>query len=149
MTVMMLDRRQTTAFEQYQGDAALVRRPHDAADFSIKGEGRHGRYNRCVQLFDFMNFKTTFTIFIVLLIICICDRLFLPHPSWLSVIAAAVMGVWSLVLFVSDNGPLPTFDRARTVGLRGSKLSLYEGGVRVPCIAWAPALVKALSSNAS
>jgi arylsulfatase A-like enzyme len=47
----------------------------------------------------------------------------------------------SLVLFVSDNGPLPTFERARTAGLRGSKLSLYEGGVRVPCIAWGPGLV--------
>lgn len=47
----------------------------------------------------------------------------------------------TLVLFLSDNGPLPTFDRARTVGLRGSKLSLYEGGLRVPCIAWGPRLV--------
>src|SRR5699024_9879907 len=47
----------------------------------------------------------------------------------------------TLVIFLSDNGPLPTFDRARTVGLRGSKLSLYEGGLRVPCIAWGPRLV--------
>jgi arylsulfatase A-like enzyme len=47
----------------------------------------------------------------------------------------------TLVLFLSDNGPLPTFDRARTVGLRGSKLSLHEGGVRVPCIAWGPGLI--------
>jgi arylsulfatase A-like enzyme len=53
----------------------------------------------------------------------------------------------TLVLFLSDNGPLPTFDRARTVGLRGSKLSLYEGGVRVPCIAWGPGLVPAGVTN--
>jgi arylsulfatase A-like enzyme len=53
----------------------------------------------------------------------------------------------TLVLFVSDNGPLPTFNRARTVGLRGSKLSLYEGGLRVPCIAWGPRLVPAGVTN--
>lgn len=41
----------------------------------------------------------------------------------------------TLVIFTSDNGPLPTFDGARTGGLRGSKLSLYEGGVRLPFIA--------------
>ncbi len=48
----------------------------------------------------------------------------------------------TLVLFLGDNGPLPTFDRARAGGLRGSKLSLYEGGIRVPCIAWGPGLVQ-------
>src|SRR5581483_12203474 len=49
----------------------------------------------------------------------------------------------TLVLFLSDNGPLPTFNRARTVGLRGGKLSLYEGGIRVPCIACWPGTVPA------
>ncbi len=44
----------------------------------------------------------------------------------------------TLVLFLGDNGPLPTFGQSRTTGLRGSKLSLYEGGIRVPCIAWWP-----------
>jgi arylsulfatase A-like enzyme len=53
----------------------------------------------------------------------------------------------TLVIFLSDNGPLPTFDRARTAGLRGSKLSLYEGGLRVPCIAWAPRLVPSGVTN--
>jgi arylsulfatase A-like enzyme len=47
----------------------------------------------------------------------------------------------TVVLFLSDNGPLPTFARARSAGLRGSKLSLYEGGIRVPFIAWGPGLV--------
>jgi arylsulfatase A-like enzyme len=40
----------------------------------------------------------------------------------------------TIVIFTSDNGPLPSFDHARTGGLRGSKLSLYEGGIRVPFI---------------
>lgn len=49
----------------------------------------------------------------------------------------------TLVLFLGDNGPLPTFDQTRTAGLRGSKLSLYEGGIRVPLIAWWPGHVPA------
>jgi arylsulfatase A-like enzyme len=40
----------------------------------------------------------------------------------------------TLVLFSSDNGAMPTFGGRRTGGLRGSKLSLYEGGIRVPMI---------------
>ena len=48
----------------------------------------------------------------------------------------------TLVLFLGDNGPLPTFVQSRTAGLRGSKLSLYEGGIRVPFIAWGPGIVK-------
>ncbi len=49
----------------------------------------------------------------------------------------------TLVIFVSDNGPLPTFDQERTRGLRGCKLSLYEGGVRLPCIVHWPGKVPA------
>ena len=40
----------------------------------------------------------------------------------------------TLVLFASDNGPLPSFRGSRSGGLRGSKLSLYEGGIRLPFI---------------
>lgn len=49
----------------------------------------------------------------------------------------------AVVVFLGDNGPLPTFQGTRAGGLRGSKLSLYEGGVRVPFIAWSPGIVAA------
>jgi arylsulfatase A-like enzyme len=49
----------------------------------------------------------------------------------------------TLVLFLGDNGPLPTFQQERTAGLRGSKLSLYEGGIREPLLAWWPGRVPA------
>jgi arylsulfatase A-like enzyme len=40
----------------------------------------------------------------------------------------------TLVIFTSDNGPLPSFRGSRSGGYRGSKLSLYEGGIRMPFI---------------
>jgi len=40
----------------------------------------------------------------------------------------------TIVIFSSDNGPLPTFGGRRAGGLRGSKLSLYEGGIIEPLI---------------
>jgi len=43
----------------------------------------------------------------------------------------------TIIIFTSDNGPLPSFKGSRAMGLRGSKLSLYEGGTRMPfLIAW-------------
>lgn len=38
----------------------------------------------------------------------------------------------TIVLFTSDNGPEPHFQTERTGGLRGMKLSLYEGGTHEP-----------------
>lgn len=48
----------------------------------------------------------------------------------------------TIVIFTSDNGALPTFDQIRTNGLRGSKVSLYEGGIRMPFIISWPAQIK-------
>jgi arylsulfatase A-like enzyme len=52
-------------------------------------------------------------------------------------------GTNTLVLFLGDNGASPPFERARNGGLRGQKLSLYEGGIRVPLVAWWPGKTKA------
>ena len=59
----------------------------------------------------------------------------------------------TLVLFTSDNGAHreggadPAFFDS-TGGLRGIKRDLYEGGVRVPMIAWAPGRVPAATTSA-
>lgn len=40
------------------------------------------------------------------------------------------------VVFTSDNGP--TSNYVKSPVLRGRKLQTYEGGMRVPCVVWAP-----------
>jgi arylsulfatase A-like enzyme len=49
----------------------------------------------------------------------------------------------TLVIFTSDNGALPTFNGQRSAPFRGSKLSLYEGGIRMPFIVRWPGHVPA------
>lgn len=49
----------------------------------------------------------------------------------------------TLVIFTSDNGPLPSFKGSRSGHYRGSKLSLYEGGTRMPFIVRWPGHVPA------
>lgn len=54
----------------------------------------------------------------------------------------------TLVIYASDNGRGPGRNPAQPI--QGHKLSTYEGGIRVPCIAWGPGLgvKKGLDSNA-
>lgn len=52
----------------------------------------------------------------------------------------------TLVLFLGDNGALPVFD-SRNGDFRGAKLSLYEGGIRVPFIAHWPGKIPAGAVN--
>ena len=49
----------------------------------------------------------------------------------------------TLVIFTSDNGAMPTFQGRRSAPFRGSKLSLYEGGIRMPFIVRWPGQVPA------
>lgn len=49
----------------------------------------------------------------------------------------------TIIIFTSDNGPLPSFKGSRATGLRGTKLSLYEGGTRMPFIVSWPGHVPA------
>jgi arylsulfatase A len=50
----------------------------------------------------------------------------------------------TLVIFTSDNGPRVNQMRFKSSGnLRGFKRDLYEGGVRVPFVAWWPGQIKA------
>lgn len=44
----------------------------------------------------------------------------------------------TLIVYASDNGRGP--GRTPAQPIRGSKLSTWEGGIRVPCIAWGPGL---------
>eukprot|EP00756_Hemistasia_phaeocysticola_P058793 Hpha_TRINITY_DN3544_c0_g1::TRINITY_DN3544_c0_g1_i1::g.25745::m.25745 len=57
----------------------------------------------------------------------------------------AVLGRRTLVVFSSDNGPEDSVVYFRAMGstgpFRGRKRSLYEGGVRVPFVAWWPGTV--------
>lgn len=49
----------------------------------------------------------------------------------------------TIIVFTSDNGPLPSFKASRAATLRGTKLSLYEGGIRMPFIISWPGQIKA------
>jgi len=54
----------------------------------------------------------------------------------------------TLVIFTSDNGPRVDTLRFRSSGIfRGFKRDLYEGGVRVPFVAWWPGQIKPGSSS--
>lgn len=48
----------------------------------------------------------------------------------------------TIVILTSDNGPMPNFKQARSLGLRGFKGSLYEGGIKMPFIIRWPGKIK-------
>lgn len=49
----------------------------------------------------------------------------------------------TLVIFTSDNGPwlIKGKDSGSAAPLRGGKTTTWEGGVRVPCVVWAPGMI--------
>ncbi len=51
----------------------------------------------------------------------------------------------TLVMYVSDNGRGPGRNKGQPI--RGSKLTTYEGGLRVPCIAYGPGLRRGYDSR--
>ncbi|MFR9577697.1 MAG: sulfatase-like hydrolase/transferase, partial [Rikenellaceae bacterium] len=55
----------------------------------------------------------------------------------------------TIVIFTSDNGPDPSFEARRAAGLRGTKNSLYEGGIAMPFIIKYPARIEAGLINES
>ena len=55
----------------------------------------------------------------------------------------------TIVVFTSDNGPLPNFRHDRSAGLRGTKLSLYEGGTRMPFLIRWPQKIKAGTTDST
>jgi arylsulfatase A-like enzyme len=53
----------------------------------------------------------------------------------------------TIVVFTADNGPDPSFDHARTLGMRGMKKSLYEGGICEPFLVRWPGKIPAGKVN--
>ena len=51
----------------------------------------------------------------------------------------------TIVMYVSDNGRWP--GRNEQQPIRGSKLTTYEGGLRVPCIAYGPGIREGFESG--
>ncbi len=55
----------------------------------------------------------------------------------------------TIIVFSADNGPQPSFDHARTLGQRGMKWSLYEGGIHEPFLVRWPGKIPAGKVNDS
>lgn len=64
----------------------------------------------------------------------------------LDVLAETGLAENTLVIFQTDHGGDPTYGGSNTP-LRGDKATLFEGGIRVPCIARWPGKIKAGSVN--
>lgn len=61
------------------------------------------------------------------------------------------LGIWenTIVIFTADNGPAPSYNQLRTNGLRGQKISLYEGGLNMPFIISWPGHIEPSIDNAT
>ena len=57
------------------------------------------------------------------------------------------VGENTIIIFTSDNGPAPSFKSVRSAYLRGTKNSLYEGGIRMPFLIKYPKKIKAGQVN--
>ena len=57
------------------------------------------------------------------------------------------VGENTIIIFTSDNGRAPSFKSVRSAYLRGTKNSLYEGGIRMPFIVRYPKKIKAGQVN--
>lgn len=53
----------------------------------------------------------------------------------------------TIIVFASDNGPTDNMPKPSSGDLRWFKRSVYEGGVRVPMVAWWPSHVPASTTN--
>ena len=71
------------------------------------------------------------------------------HTPWVPEAFADMRDSWEKedAYFTSDNGPAPSFMQRRTLGMRGAKNSLYEGGINMPFIIRYPAKIKAGERN--
>ena len=55
-----------------------------------------------MNLLEFISFKQLLAILILFVIVCICDRLFLPQPSWLLPVATGILGLYCLLVFIKQ-----------------------------------------------
>ena len=53
----------------------------------------------------------------------------------------------TIIVFASDNGPTDNMPKPSSVDLRWFKRSVYEGGVRVPLVAWWPGHIPTRKTN--
>ncbi len=53
----------------------------------------------------------------------------------------------TIIFFTGDNGPAPHYNHTRTDGMRGMKISLYEGGIRMPFVIRWPGHIAAGTEN--
>lgn len=109
-----IERNRSSSFFLYVGHA-MPHLPFDASA-SFKGKSRRGLYGDCIEELDW----SVGEILAALRKLSLADK--------------------TLVIFTSDNGP-----ERNTPGtakpLSGTKHTVFEGGLRVPCLAWWPGTV--------